>query len=107
MDSTQIIYDQCAYRVRVAATCRQRMCGLAGTTRADWPGIDGLVLKMPFPAYWPIWMRGMRMPIRLLWMRRGHVIGEIPCLSPDQQWRCVWPPGAVDAVVELFVGNLE
>lgn len=97
-----IILEDHTYRLAYAARWYQRARGLSGTQRTDWPDLDGMYLRMPWPMRWPIWMHGMRIPIRVLWLRHGCIVGCIDRLTPADGHRCHWPPCAVDAVVELF-----
>lgn len=105
MQSEVVSLDGRASHLVLATTWRARMRGLAHTDRSAWTGYDGMLLRFSFAARWPIWMRGMRFPITTLWLRRGAIVDRQGPHDPQRPWRLILPKKAVDAVVELFVGN--
>lgn len=76
------------------------MRGLAGR---DLPlgDCDGMLFRFPFAARWPIWMRGMRFPIRAIWFRRGAIVDSQELPVGSWPWRPYWPRRAADTLIEL------
>lgn len=72
------------YCVEVAVTPEEHARGLAG--RPALPEECGMLFVFPVPEKVPIWNRGMRFPIDVLWIDGNHEIvqsAELPCESPD------------------------
>jgi uncharacterized membrane protein (UPF0127 family) len=71
--------------VEIAATPRSRSAGLSN--RRELRGIDGLLLKWDAPDRHPIWMKGMRFPLDLLWLDADDrvivVLENVPPCSAD------------------------
>jgi uncharacterized membrane protein (UPF0127 family) len=95
-------------RVELADTPSARTKGLAG--RDTLTEVDGLLLKWESPDRHPIWMKGMRFPLDLVWLDAdGRVVAALtnvpPCLAepcplyePDGSERSV-------AVLEMRAGD--
>jgi uncharacterized membrane protein (UPF0127 family) len=76
-------------RVELADTSAARADGLAG--RDALTEIDGLLLKWESPDRHPIWMKGMRFPLDLVWLdtddalsplsRQRRPSGSRPCIA--------------------------
>lgn len=57
----------------VADTMRKRAKGLSG--RASLKKDECMLFVFPFPGTYPIWMRGMKFPIDVLWLdEKKHII---------------------------------
>lgn len=95
-------------RVELADTPSARTKGLAG--RDTLTEVDGLLLKWESPDRHPIWMKGMRFPLDLVWLDAGGRVvavltkvppcGAEPCplYEPDGSERSV-------AVLEMRAGG--
>lgn len=105
MNIRTIIIDGHRYRVAVADTWRTRARGLAHTTLHDWAGIDGMFFRFPCAARWPIWMRGMRFPVRAVWLRGGNMVDAQGPLSAAHPWRIYRPRCSADAVLEIIASS--
>jgi uncharacterized protein len=67
--------------VEVADTPRTRSTGLAD--RDALSRFDGLLLKWHGPARHPIWMKGMRFPLDVLWLDAdGRVVAALTDVPP-------------------------
>lgn len=102
MDIRQLQLDGRTYRCAVAISWRDQRRGLAFTPRADWPGLDGLLLPFPFPCWWPIWTRHMHFPIDIIWLRNGRVV-DAHYAVPPHPWRIHIPRAPADAVFERII----
>jgi uncharacterized membrane protein (UPF0127 family) len=90
--------------VEVADTPSSRSSGLAG--RDALLGFDGLLLKWKEPGRHPIWMKGMRFPLDLLWIDAdGRVVAALTDVPPCSADPCpLYEPSGSDrsvAVLEL------
>ncbi len=92
------------YRCRVARTWASRRRGMAQTERAEWTGIDGLLICFPFRWWWGIWMRGMRFDIDLIWLQDDRILQIESAVSPHP-WRSYWPRQPCSAVFEQITGD--
>ena len=89
-------------RVEVADTAEARSAGLAN--RASLDGVDGLLLKWEAPGRHPIWMRGMRFSLDLLWIdAEGCVLAALTDVPPCPADPCPLyePPGSDRSVAVL------
>lgn len=89
--------------VELADTPTSRSYGLAGRGAL---GSDGLLLKWTEPARHPIWMKGMRFPLDLLWIDAdGRVVAALTNVPPCSADPCpLYEPSGSDrsvAVLEL------
>lgn len=92
-------------RVKIASRFWQRTQGLSGLKK--WPDYDGLVLKFICPGFWPIWMRGMRMAIDVLWLRQGKIVGLRENISPANPYTLYFPRHCGDSCLELPAGTIQ
>lgn len=99
VQSTMYVFDGRQWYLECASTWRQRMRGLSGRDRLEH--CDGMLFRFPFAARWPIWMRGMRFPIRAIWLRHGRVV-DVQDL-PLGTWRWYRPRVRADAVIEMIL----
>lgn len=85
------------FSLEVAATPTSRAQGLAGRDRLDDHG--GMLFRFD-PAergigHYVFWMKGMRIPIDIIWVRDGVIRGIVAGAEPP-------PPGAKDADIQRF-----
>jgi hypothetical protein len=88
--------------VEVADTAEARSSGLAN--RETLSGVDGLLLKWEAPGRHPIWMRGMRFSLDLLWIdAEGRVLAALTDVPPCPADPCPLyePPGSDRSVAVL------
>ncbi|RME59551.1 DUF192 domain-containing protein [Candidatus Parcubacteria bacterium] len=96
----------------VAQTLWQKMRGLAG--RTSMPAGRGMLFLFPRPGRYVFWMWGMRLPLDIVWIRRGIVV-HITLHAQPLQWVAsrfrgkifYVPPERVDAVLEIAAGECE
>lgn len=93
------------FKLHIADSVATRMRGLGGATRLA--GDEGLLIRFPFPFFWPIWMRGMRFPIDVLWLRHGRIVDMCECVSPENPYRMCFPSHCADGCVELPMGAIQ
>lgn len=93
----------------IADTPELRRRGLAG--RTEIPADGGMYFRFDEPAYRVFWMKDMAVPIDIVWLSGGEVLGIIERALPpppgaaDDDIPRLASPGPVDAVIELAAGR--
>lgn len=88
-----------------------RAKGLAG--RSYLGELDGMLFLFENPEPQLFWMKGMLMPIDLIWIRSGVVVGMIeyieppPSGTPDTALKIYRSPLPVDQVLEVRAGFIQ
>ncbi len=88
----------------VARTPRERQRGLSGREPLEWN--EGMLFVFEEPRPLVFWMKDMRFPLDMIWVREGKVIGvseNVPLFENGivAQRRS---PGAADRVLEVRAG---
>lgn len=92
----------------VAETQLERIRGLSG--RPSLPAYGGMLFLFDAPGRYGIWMKDMRFPIDILWIRNGVVVDieeHAPppkANTPDQALPVYEPEGDADMVLEVQSG---
>ncbi|MFO0702562.1 MAG: DUF192 domain-containing protein [Candidatus Andersenbacteria bacterium] len=99
--------DGAELTLAIADTDSERQLGLGN--RDQLPH-DGMLFVFDQPARYGIWMKGMRFPIDIVWLRNGEVVHVVQDAQPQQgltdaQLPIFSPPSDADAVVELASGR--
>lgn len=95
--------------VEVADTTALRTQGLSG--RASLEANTGMLFLFPEPNYYVFWMKDMRFPIDIIWIRGTTIIGMDENISPplprtpDENLKRYMGPEPVDTVLELAAGS--
>ena len=96
--------------VDVAKTEKDRARGLSGRTKI---GInEGMLFLFPNEGRYPFWMKDMRVPIDILWIREGRIVGVEEMVYPEQNispemLTLYTSPLPVDKVLELAGGRFH
>lgn len=93
----------------VARTSVQREKGLAG--RDSLSVNEGLLLLFDKPDIYSIWMKGMKFPIDVVWIKGDRVLGFTENMDPqigvsDANLTPYYPPEPIDKVLELRAGRV-
>lgn len=97
------------FAVDVADTAALRSQGLSG--RSGLAAGEGMWFVFQIPAVAPFWMKDMKFPIDIIWIRNGAVTGFVKNASP-QPGKTIFtlplyfPPGLVDRVLEVPAGTV-
>ncbi len=94
-----------SFAVEVADTAAKREKGLGG--RSGIAGDHGMYFPFPEARAWVFWMKGMRFPIDIVWIREGKVIditSDVP-VDPGLPLKTYSPVDPADAVLELQAGT--
>lgn len=90
------------YQVKIVDTVRARERGLAG--RASLPADEGMLFVFDQPGGWSFWMKGMKLPIDIIWLDADKRVVHIErAVQPDQPPHRSYSPGE-DALYVLEVG---
>lgn len=93
-------------QVEIADETEERMNGLS---RRNGLGPNrGMVFLFEKAAIYPFWMKDMRFPIDIVYLREGlvtQVFASVPPPGPGELPTTVEPTGFVDAVLELSSGE--
>ena len=99
------------FRLEVADTIAAQRRGLAG--RREIPENGGMVFVFPSAEERTFWMKGMRVPIDIIWLRDNRIIGmeryvSVPAEGvPDDALPRYRSSGPSDRVIELRAGRAE
>jgi len=93
--------NQVLVQAEVVSTREKMYLGLSG--RRYLAPNTGMLFAMPFPAVQHFCMRDMLIPIDIIWIAQGRIIGFHPNLSPDDPGTFT-SPGPVDLVLEVPAG---
>ena len=85
-DTIDLKIGQTSYRVELALTSAQRRQGLMHRERLARSG--GMLLVYPRPGDHRIWMKNMKIPLRVLWIDEQFKVLQIQRLVPCQASPC-------------------
>jgi uncharacterized protein len=105
MRSDRISIGSESITVEVAKSDQERTFGLMG--RAELPADRGMLFVYDEPRVVTFWMRGMLIPIDMVFLRDQEVIAVIADVPPCLEDPCptYGPDSPVDAVLELAAGR--
>ncbi|MNS41377.1 hypothetical protein D3C72_737280 [compost metagenome] len=97
---------QHVFCLEVPQTAIQWNLGLGG--RDAIPHQWGMVFRLPRPYQWKMWMKGMKAPIDMVFVRGGRVVRVLESLAPcPEVGPCeLFDAGVVDYVVEVRAGTV-
>lgn len=84
-----------------------------GLSGRDEIGVnEGMLFLYDAPGLYGFWMKGMRFPIDIVWIRSNTVVGFVENVdpqigAPDSALRTHYPPENVDRVLELRAGRAK
>ena len=90
--------------VDLALTPEEQQLGLGGRDALPWD--EGMYFVYERSALYGFWMKGMRFPIDIVWIRSGRIVdisAQVPFV-PGENGPTVRPREAVDAVLEVPAG---
>ena len=88
-------------KAEVVQTPEKLFLGLGGRSELPWG--TGMLFLMPRPAIQEFCMRGMLIPIDIIWIYRQQIIGFALNLQPDDLGTFI-SPGPADQVLEVPAG---
>ena len=105
MDTQQLTLIGHQITVERAVTLAEQQHGLAGrdTIAPD----RGMLFLYDDPLVPTFWMKDMRFPIDIVWLRSGKVVGIESNLPADDGAQTYHPASEVDAVLELAAGQAQ
>lgn len=81
-DFSQVVFAKASVMAEVADTPDARMKGLSG--RLSLPEFGGMLFVFEKPGFAGIWMKDMKFPIDILWIRNGKVVDMKENVPPPQ-----------------------
>lgn len=97
-----ITLSQHEIRVELPVTQREQGLGLGGRTNlSDDEGMLFEFIGERVPAFW---MKGMLIPIDIIWINQGYIIGINSNVPPDDGKRLYSPPSSASSVLEVAAG---
>lgn len=96
-----------SFKVEVADTFMSRMAGLSG--REPLRENEGMFFVFPMAAKHSFWMKDMRFPIDIIWIREKQIVWMKENASPDdwKQGISYMPTESADAVLEVGAGTVK
>jgi uncharacterized membrane protein (UPF0127 family) len=107
----RLTLDNRTIRVALADTYDERVQGLSGCAKI--PANSGMYFIFPKAERTAFWMKDMTVPIDIIWVAQGKVLGidkNVPIPSPGQDVKTLptySSPRAVDGVLELPAGKAD
>lgn len=92
-------------RVEIADTMATRAQGLSGKERLAEN--EGMFFIFPIPAIYPFWMKDMKFPIDIIWIRGEKIVGisENAAVPDSSGGLPIYsPPAIIDKVLEVDAG---
>lgn len=110
MDSTGSPRDGEKFLVEIADTPLERSQGLSG--RSDLGSNEGMLFLFEKSDYYGFWMKGMLIPIDIIWIKDNKIIGFEKSVSPEpgvpeSDLKKYLPSEPVDKVLEVSAGTVE
>ncbi|OGE70993.1 hypothetical protein A2617_00200 [Candidatus Daviesbacteria bacterium RIFOXYD1_FULL_41_10] len=108
LTKTQIQIAGATVDVEVADTPSKRSRGLSG--RASLLPNSGMIFAFPEEKKYQFWMKGMKFPIDMIFIRKGVVVDilrNVPILepnTPDQNLPLYSPVAPIDMLLEVTAG---
>lgn len=93
--------------VEFARTSAEQARGLGGRNAID--ADHGMLFVFNDPTIPGFWMKDMRFPIDIVWVRENRIIGVVENADPqigatESELKVYTPPSSVDSVIELHAG---
>jgi uncharacterized membrane protein (UPF0127 family) len=93
-----------------ASTPLTREKGLSGRKSLGFN--EGMLFIFEEPEKYGFWMKGMKFPIDIIWIRQNTIIGieenlQPPSVDDFSKLEVYYPPLAVDKVLELVAGRAK
>ena len=89
------------FSIEIADTPAKRIRGLSG--RSSLPENRGMLFIFEIPGQYGFWMKGMFIPIDIIWIRGNRIIGLEKNILPSSNLN-YYSPEPVDKVLEINAG---
>ncbi len=108
----QTVYkrDKKLFLVEEASGIAKKMAGLMFR-----PGLaknNGMLFSFPFESKWSFWMFGMRFPLDIIFVGKGHKVAYIernakPFSFDMSTWKTIKPPAKCTHIIEINAGEAK
>ena len=109
-DAQTLIVNDKVFRIEIAETMADRARGLSG--RDGLRDDEGMLFIFPIASKYSFWMKDMKFPIDMVWIRDSRIVGVTADVQPEPD-KSIWqltsypPPEPVDMVFEVAAGVAE
>ncbi len=104
-DGSLLRLDGHSYHITVMRTTNQLQKGLSGTD--GLAANDAMVFSFPRDDSWPMWMKGMKYPIDMVWLNDGgEVVYTVKDAQPSSYPKTFQSPAPARYVIELPAGTV-
>lgn len=110
-DKSQVAIGGQFITADIADSERERSAGLAG--RDGLKVNEGMFFVFDKPGLPVFWMKGMKFPIDIVWIRRGRIVGFTEGIPPSpsgveaRDLPVYLPPEPVDSALEVAAGRVR
>lgn len=107
-DTAMISIGTLRVRAEIAASALKKSAGLSA--RISLQKDSGMLFVFSQAYRYPFWMKGMRIPLDIVWIRDATVIfisKDVPAPEKGSFPATVRPPEPVDMVLEIPAGTIE
>jgi uncharacterized membrane protein (UPF0127 family) len=103
----EIKVGEASFNVEIADTPTLRAKGLSG--RDYLPTDSGMLFVFPYSAVEKFWMKGMKFPIDIIWIKEDLVVGMTIGAEPEEgpDYTIYSSPEAIDKVLEINAGLVQ
>lgn len=107
LERAEVKIGEQIFVVEIADTPAKRTQGLSG--REGLREGEGMLFVFDKPATYDFWMKGMKFPIDIIWIRSDKIIGFEENISPDNSAspKIYSPTELVDKVLEVNAGTVS
>ncbi len=104
-NNLKVSLGQCEFKVAVARTAEEQARGLGGIKKLN----SDQAMLFPFTEAQikNFWMKGMLIPIDLVWLKQNEVVGLEENMLPDNGSTIYPAPAPVDLVLEAASGAVK
>ena len=110
LEKARVVVGGTAFQVELANTAVRRARGLSG--RETLAENDGMFFLFGHAGSYGFWMKDMKFPIDIVWIRGNRIAGFAENVKPEPEKSFLglttyYPPMAVDRVLEINAGLVK
>lgn len=100
----EVKVGEAIFKVEIADTPELRSKGLSG--RGYLKPDEGMLFIFPFPGNYGFWMKNMKFPLDIIWIKDNKIVGMIIGAEPEMEEPLTVynPPEPIDKVLEINAG---
>lgn len=105
ISQARLVINNNEFSVEIADTAVEQKQGLSG--RDFLEPDNGMLFIFSQPGNYGFWMKDMRFPIDIIWIRGDKIIGFEKNAVPESYPAVFYPPAPADRVLEVVAGTAE